>query len=294
MWVNKTKIIQKRLKGCSDFMTIGEALKEERQSLGLTQKEMIGNIISLAEYSKIENNLHSIDAETLFKILSLHQINISDFYSKIKINYFPQQNRYQDITYLATELERAFYKSDIPTVQKIQDQFSIMKNVPLELKLRAKLIMAVLKEDHDSIDSKTKKLIFRNIFNQDDWVKNTNSLRLFGNSMFLWDYKDISIMIGRIFKEYKNIRNFPNDVQERIGQICSNFLFNGVKYPSTDKTREAISLLASLDDVPHLILYKILGYYFKAYYEGNIKETERVKELLLNSGCTDLIHKFLK
>lgn len=68
-------------------MTIGEALREERIVLGLTQKQMAGDVISVAEYSKIENSVHKIDADTLLKILNLHQIDISKFYRLIASNY---------------------------------------------------------------------------------------------------------------------------------------------------------------------------------------------------------------
>lgn len=68
-------------------MKIGEALKEERVALRLTQKEMAGDILSVAAYSKIENNIHAIDADSLFKILALHQISENNFYKKIRQNY---------------------------------------------------------------------------------------------------------------------------------------------------------------------------------------------------------------
>ena len=54
-------------------MTIGEALKRERESLGLTQEEMTKNIIQKSHYSKIERNIEGISADSLFKILFAHQ-----------------------------------------------------------------------------------------------------------------------------------------------------------------------------------------------------------------------------
>ena len=43
-------------------MTIGEALKKEREDLGLTQTEMAAGVISTAHYSKIERDKHDISA----------------------------------------------------------------------------------------------------------------------------------------------------------------------------------------------------------------------------------------
>lgn len=43
-------------------MTIGELLKQTRQSLGLTQTEMAADIVSTSYYSKVERNIHQISA----------------------------------------------------------------------------------------------------------------------------------------------------------------------------------------------------------------------------------------
>ena len=50
-------------------MKIGQALKEERQKLGLTQEQMIKGIISKGHYSKIERGLENISIDTLFRII---------------------------------------------------------------------------------------------------------------------------------------------------------------------------------------------------------------------------------
>ena len=46
-------------------MTIGEALKDERLKLNLTQKEMAANIMSRSQYGKVEKDLHDISASVL-------------------------------------------------------------------------------------------------------------------------------------------------------------------------------------------------------------------------------------
>lgn len=68
-------------------MTVGEALKQLRSQLGLTQEQMAGGIISESYYSKVERNLHIIDAKSLIMILRVHDIDMSSFliYYDIKI-----------------------------------------------------------------------------------------------------------------------------------------------------------------------------------------------------------------
>lgn len=50
-------------------MTIGEALYEERQKLGLTQENMVKGIINKGHYSKIERGLENISIDTLSLIV---------------------------------------------------------------------------------------------------------------------------------------------------------------------------------------------------------------------------------
>ena len=50
--------------------SIGEALKEERRSLGLTQEQFIKGIISESFYSKVERGKNEIVAVDLLKILA--------------------------------------------------------------------------------------------------------------------------------------------------------------------------------------------------------------------------------
>lgn len=272
-------------------MTIGEALKEERVALGLTQKQMAGDVLSVAEYSKIENMIHKIDADTLLKILALHQIDITKFYKKVAVNYV-QNKRMHDVEYLTLDLEKSFYRSDVNRVEQIIDIFDALPDVSVELKLRARLILAVLKGDYSSITIDMRKQIFNRMFNREDWIENQNSLRLFGNSMFLWDFSDVSLMLDRVLDKYEHVRSYPNDVEERIAQICSNYLYNGIRYQKTERMKRAINILKKLDDIPHLVFYKLLGLYFQNYYDGNTKELKNIRNMLKNSGCNELINKF--
>ncbi len=47
-------------------MTIGKALKQLRLHAGLTQDQMAAGIISESYYSKVERDIHNIDAKLFF------------------------------------------------------------------------------------------------------------------------------------------------------------------------------------------------------------------------------------
>lgn len=65
-------------------MDIGDALKQERINLCLTQSQMAGNVVTKSFYSKVERNLCSIRADDLLNILDLHNIDYSSFFQKFK------------------------------------------------------------------------------------------------------------------------------------------------------------------------------------------------------------------
>ena len=65
-------------------MTIGEALKKERIMLGLTQTQMAGKVLTKSYYSKIERNVHEINAIDLINILNSHGINTAEFLNNIE------------------------------------------------------------------------------------------------------------------------------------------------------------------------------------------------------------------
>ena len=65
-------------------MQIGKELKKLRLELGLSQTEMVGDILTKSYYSKIERGLHEINAKDLIEILERNRVNISDFFQGIE------------------------------------------------------------------------------------------------------------------------------------------------------------------------------------------------------------------
>ncbi|MDB6244758.1 helix-turn-helix domain-containing protein [Lactobacillus amylovorus] len=65
-------------------MNIGEALRQERLRLNLSQSQMAGDVLTKSFYSKVERDLCSIRANDLLSILSLHNIDYSYFFEKLK------------------------------------------------------------------------------------------------------------------------------------------------------------------------------------------------------------------
>ena len=78
-------------------MTIGQALKDTRKALGLTQTEMAAGIVSPSFYSKVERGVHDIGADELLAILNANNINYTEFFGHLKSNNLMQEDYLQEI-----------------------------------------------------------------------------------------------------------------------------------------------------------------------------------------------------
>lgn len=93
-------------------MTIGEALKETRKSLGLSQTEMAYPILTKSYYSKIERGIHEINASDLIKILEVHNVDISEFLAKCGV----KENKINKEQWMS-KLRQAYYDQDLEQVK---------------------------------------------------------------------------------------------------------------------------------------------------------------------------------
>ena len=51
--------------------------------MGLTQSEMVQGIVTESFYSKVESGVYKIDAETLIKIISAHDVGPINFFNRL-------------------------------------------------------------------------------------------------------------------------------------------------------------------------------------------------------------------
>lgn len=190
-------------------MKISEALKNARQGLGLSQKQFIADIISPAQYSRIENGSQEINLSALLKILTLNQINVFDFMDKVLSEYSLDKNDHVLLqNKLSREVSLAYYDQDITKLKQILKQLKKMYNMQ-DLKLRTQLVIAYLEDKNQQLDSKIKKEILNEFLKRDNWTENTITLHLLEQSMLIFDFDQISLLMNSIFKRYDNIFDQP-------------------------------------------------------------------------------------
>lgn len=100
---------------------VGSALKNTRKELGLSQKEMVGSVLSVSYYSKVERNLFDINVNDLMRILTLHGIDVVRFFRKIKTNKLSEQE------ILTKKLQQAFYEQNLDKINHIVTRIEELK-----------------------------------------------------------------------------------------------------------------------------------------------------------------------
>lgn len=93
-------------------MQIGKELKKLRLELGLSQTEMVGDILTKSYYSKIERGLHEINAKDLIEILKRNRVNISDFFQGI-------ESKGKSKKYLE-QLRNSYYEQNLSKIVEIR------------------------------------------------------------------------------------------------------------------------------------------------------------------------------
>lgn len=273
---------------------VGAELKRIRKSLGLTQADMTlnGKIISIGQYSKVENGIHEIGVDTLLKILTAHdEINVQTFFINLEKNYTKVDNEFSP-EILSEKLMLAFYKNDLLEAQKLKKQIDNLKENK-ELKLRAVITVAVLSGTILNLDEKTKEDLSKNMFINDNWTKEKDSLRLFSNSMIIIDRNILPTLMKSVLRTYSDEGRLSVEVQERISSICINYLYVCFKKHVLNNVEETIAFLKKLSESPSLMFNKILGYYFECLFNGNDSDASKIRDILAKSECNQFLNKLI-
>lgn len=267
-------------------MRISEALKETRQNLGLSQKNFIGDIISPSQYSRIENGTQEINLSTVLKLLTTNHVNVETFIKKLLPDY---SNSQSEISY---QVMKVYYDQDIKQLKYLVNQID---DNDMDLKLRTKLALIYLENKQGQIDSKTKKQIINEFIKREDWTQSTTTLHLLEQSMLIFDFDQISLLMNSIFRKYDSIiQDQSFIVQDRISGICVNYLYVCYQNKDNVQAQKALDLLKKIPKIPELFIYQLLIKYYEALFKGDTKELETVKKVLSKYGSTGLAQNLPK
>ncbi|WEV63204.1 Rgg/GadR/MutR family transcriptional regulator (plasmid) [Lactobacillus sp. ESL0731] len=200
------------------MLTIGELLKDYRIEQRKTQREWAGAVISPSFYAKVEKNLSRISAEDLVDLLYANKVSLIDFFSKLNREAQSIHNQEKEIDRLLNE---AYYKNskiELEQIKKVVSESNLL-NKEDEL-LLIDVYIAVLDNNFDSLDEKTRNKVKNKIFNIANFDE--DNINLYCNFMTFFDI-DSNLMISkRIIQQFKG--NDRIDIQKTIFGIIINIV----------------------------------------------------------------------
>lgn len=277
-------------------MTIGEALKQIRHELYLTQEQMCAGVVTRSFYAKVESGRNRISADKLTEILFEHDIDITYFYQLLRNTYSSQSKLKEND--LNQKMNQAFNSGKIELIEQNYHKILLQSNSSI-LKLRAMISVANLKDELNLIDPKVKEKLFVEFDEGANWMTRPDLLRLFTDTMPLWDSSDLSFFIGRLLAKVQKEHNIPELLQERYLRVFENYLAVYYKKNNPVKTidvnvQKIFDYIFNLEPTVHFLLYKIAAVYLQNLFLGNKEEAQKIKNEMKKYGYQDIVKTWLK
>lgn len=261
-------------------MTIGEALKDEQRRLGLNNKQMAGDIMSQATYSKVINEKQVLNSEALVQLLLFHDIDIEDFFEKLKETYISK--RKNNIDKIRKQM---FIEANTGNLKEVKLLITKLKELELpdsEL-LHDYLMVADLTKNLDKLDNKVKNQIINKIKNDSNWINNIPALRLFATSLVILPTELVEGEMKFFFLKISRMKKISEHMLERYAMLCDNYLHwkFDKKEVKNINVQKALNFLRELPDVPHFMIYRISEKYYRNLFDGKILDAKKIKVELL-------------
>jgi len=277
-------------------VTIGEALKQIRHELYLTQEQMCAGVVTRSFYAKVESGRNRISADKLTEILFEHDIDITYFYQLLRNTYSSQSKLKEND--LNQKMNQAFNSGKIELIEQNYHKILLQSNSSI-LKLRAMISVANLKDELNLIDPKVKEKLFVEFDEGANWMTRPDLLRLFTDTMPLWDLSDLSFFIGRLLAKVQKEHNIPELLQERYLRVFENYLAVYYKKNNPIKTidvnvQKTFDYILNLEPTVHFLLYKIAAVYLQNLFLGNKEEAQKIKDEMKKYGYQDIVKTWPK
>ena len=207
----------------------GKVYKEIRESKGLTQEEVCGNVLSRTSLSKIESGKATPKYENMEFLL--RQINMSfEEFEYICQLYQPSQRTEIMQTYL--NMRSIIRSSDLVNLfQKCQDYLKTHHDLPIE-EIRDMLEVVIYIRQHgtgelsDHAEQVVKKL-WRKIEKQDTWYE--SDLKILNTILFSLPIEHLHLITGKILQRlevYKNYQHLYDLRMTILLNLSTLYLYN--------------------------------------------------------------------
>lgn len=280
-------------------LSVGHTLKIIRAELGLTQKQMAAGVISTSYYSKVENGQHEIDAESLFKILYAHNYTVERFEIHLfsSINAQPQN---KDIQSFYDKIIPAQNKGNKEALDDLFTEVKAKKYLNLDeitvYDIQVAAAYAWLQGSGKDVSVTIKKAAKSKLLKK-DWT--ALSIWQFSTWMILFNIDECYILINSIIGSYneKSLKINATIDELNIDVAVANYC-DYCQLENVDKkyVEEAIKFLRAPNKMPQpsLMGFAILGVYYEALFNHDMKKARMIRDVLVESGVGWAIRRSIK
>lgn len=245
-------------------MTIGEALKSFRLKANLTQAEMAGDIMNESFYSKVERDIHHIDAQDLMAMLVANHIDIVAFFSMLG-----NQPNVENPTFeLEAEMGYAQNKRDLKALEKIEAKISkldLTRQQKMRIEVRGEIARAWILHSNKGVTTKVKNRVKKVLTRRWDRM----SYHYLGQAVILLDIKESYELVKSAFDYYRKHPERDTFSLQFVALLAVNYLNCCYHQEAGDYGQIAIKFLEDLPIDPTLGFFKMLGIYYQSIFEND-------------------------
>ncbi|MCT7721695.1 helix-turn-helix domain-containing protein [Lactobacillus crispatus] len=275
-------------------MTIGEALKQTRKSMKLSQTEMAGDVLSTSYYSKIERGLNDIQTQDLIDLLKQHGLQASIFLERIENEDSENDLAHKNLIW-QKQLEDAYYHQQIERLEDLKIEIGKYKNQSQNIfNLYALVVFSIasLKKQIDQISENIKRQVRQIVFDSDECSEST--LQIFAMTMMIYAPEDMDFLINSIFRTYRhNVSNLSGQLQEIMSAIAINYLANVYVQRRKIDLNLIYDFISKLPEIPRNAFAKIVANYYHYCFDGKNEEADQIIEFMKSNGMSHLIKNFI-
>lgn len=207
----------------------GKVYKEIRESKGLTQEEVCGNVLSRTSLSKIESGKVTPKYENMEFLL--RQINMSfEEFEYICHLYQPSQRTEIMQTYL--NMSSTLGTSELETLfQKCQDYLKTHHDLPIEeIRDMLEIVIHIRQHGTEQLSNQVKqtvKKLWEKIEKQDTWYE--NDLKVLNTILFSFPIEHLHLITEKILQRLEVYKNYQHLHDLRVAillNLSTIYLYN--------------------------------------------------------------------
>ena len=257
---------------------------------------MCAGILSRPFYARIESGKNRINAESLFKILLEHQVDLVEFCDLIQDDYTSEERKVEK--QFEFKMNQAVSAKDTEALDKYCQQIMNSSNNEV-LKLRALITSAYFKGETDKIDVEIRTKIKAEFDGGNNWLERPDLLRLLANTMPMWPQDELDFLIGRLL-DFAKKSELSELTTERYLRLLENYLvvcYDRKVHKKTthfDHIDDAMEYIIDATESFHLMIYRIEVFYMKALFLDQMDKAKEIKQELRKIGYGNMIANWLE